>query len=431
MFKLNKLSGMRSFLLLWSAQAISLMGSEMTNFALTVHVYGAEGTATSVALLRVFYVMPSILLCFAAGALADRWDKKKVILAGILAGALATSAMLVLSGAGALNTRYLYAINFTVSFVNAFVGPAIYVAVTLLSPKEQYVRVSGLQLLSMAVAKVAAPVLAAGVLRLGGIQSVFMLDLATFAAAFFIVLLFVKIPPVPGGVETTETFIKSCLTGLSFLREHKAVRKCIIYLAAINLLANLGGDGSMMPSMVLARTGGNELTLSAVTSAAGIGALIGSIAVTAARAAKSKSRVMFLACAASFLICDFSYAFGQSVMVWAIGALLGNVLVPFISANNVAIMRSNVPVSLQGRVFALRDTLQFLPIPIGLYLGGFMADHVFEPLMRAGSPLQSTLSTLVGTGQGSGMAVIMMMTGVAGCTISLVSSRNPIYRQLD
>ena len=310
-------------------------------------------------------------------------------------------------------------------------GPAIYVAVTLLSPKEQYVRASGLQLLSMAVAKVAAPVLAAGVLRLGGIQNVFILDLATFAAAFLIVLLFVKIPPVPGGAETKETFIKSCLTGLSFLRKHKAVRKCIFYLAAINLLANLGGDGSMMPSMVLARTGGNELTLSAVTSAAGIGALIGSIAVTAARAAKSKSRVMFLACAASFLICDFSYAFGQSAGVWATGALLGNILIPFISANNIAIMRSNIPVSLQGRVFALRDTLQFLPIPIGLYLGGFMADHVFEPFMRASSPLQSMLSALVGTGKGSGMAVIMMMTGVAGCTVSLISSRNPIYRQLD
>ncbi len=432
MIKLNNLAGMRSFLLLWGGQAVSLLGSEMTNFALTVHVYGIEGTASSVALLRVFYILPSILLCFAAGVLADKWDKKKVILTGIAAGALATLAMLLLSGAGALETRYLYAVNFSVSFVNAFMNPAVYVAITLLSPKEQYVRVSGLQLFSMALAKVAAPVLAAGVMRRGGIQSVFILDIASFCIAFFVLLVFVKLPPVPGGGgEAKVPFIKSCLSGLSFLKEHKAVRKCILFMSLINLLANMGGDGSMMPSMVLARTGGNELTLSAVTSAAGIGALIGSIAVTAARAAKSKSRVMFLACAASFLICDFSYALGQSAPVWAAGALLGNVLIPFISANNAAIMRQNVPVGLQGRVFALRDTLQFLPVPVGLYLGGFMADCVFEPFMQAASPLRDLLTALVGTGKGSGMAVIMLMTGIAGFAASLLSNRNPVYRELD
>jgi hypothetical protein len=94
-------------------------------------------------------------------------------------------------------------------------------------------------------------------------------------------------------------------------------------------------------------------------------------------------------------------------------------------------MRQNVPVGLQGRVFALRDTLQFLPIPIGLYLGGFMADRVFEPFMLAGSPLRNLLSVLVGTGRGSGMAVIMLMTGIAGFAASLVSIRNPVYRELD
>ena len=432
MIKLNNLTGMRSFLLLWCAQAVSLLGSEMTSFALTIHVYGTEGTASSVALLKVFYFLPSILLCFAAGALADRWDKKKVMLSGIMAGALASLSMLLLSTMGTLETDYLYAINFTVSFVNAFVGPAINVIITLLSPKEQYVRVSGLQLFSIALAKIIAPVLSAGIMHLGGIQSVFVLDLVSFVIAFFVILFFVKIPPIPDGAqEPKEPFLKSCLTGLLFLKQHKAVLKCILFLSLINLLANLGGDGSMMPSMVLARTGGNELTLSAVTSAAGIGALIGSIAVTAARSAKSKSRVMFLSCAASFLICDLSYALGQSPAIWAAGALAGNLLIPFITANNVAIMRSNVPIPLQGRIFALRDTIQFLPIPIGLYLGGFMADHVFEPFMQSQSPIQNILSVLVGTGKGSGMAVIMLMTGIAGFTASLISSRNTIYRQLD
>jgi MFS transporter, DHA3 family, macrolide efflux protein len=432
MNKFKELAGMRSFLLLWSSLAISLLGSEMTKFALQVHVYSRQGTASSVALLNVFYYLPSILLCFAAGTLADKWDKKKVLLTGFSAGALATLAMLFLYSTGELQVWHLYAINFAVSFVNAFVNPAINVSVTLLSKREHYVAVSGMLLFSASLARIIGPVLAAGVMALSGIQGVFILDIVSFTVAFIVLLRRISIPAMPPQEQTVkEPFLKSCLTGITYLKQHKAVWKCILYFGLINLLAKMGGDDSMLPTMVLTRTGGNELTLSMVLSAAGVGALIGSAAVTIAKKARSRTRVMFLTCAASFLICDLSYGLGRSSAVWITAALLGNILVPFISANNAAIMRSNVPVELQGRVFAARDTVQFLPIPIGLFLGGFLADHVFEPFMLTQSPLQQALSMLVGTGKGSGMAVIMLITAVAGCVSSLISNKNPIYRELD
>lgn len=431
MLKVNNLLKLKSFLLLWISQGISLLGSEMTNFALTVHVFGEHKSAMSVALLRTFYVLPSILLCFAAGALADRWDKKKVMLAGIGAGALATGAMLFLSGWGQLEVWHLYAINFSVSIVNAFMNPAVYVVTTLLSPKAQYVRVSGMMMLSVTASKILAPFTATGLITAGGIEAVFIADIITFVIAFSVLLLFVKIPPLPEGNGPKEAFLKSCLTGFTYLKEHNAVWKLILFMAFINLLANLGGDSSMLPSMVLARTGENTIVLSTVLSAASFGGLLGSVTVIASRQAKSKIRVMFLTCAGAFLISDLSYALGQTPAVWLAGALLGNILIPFITANNAALMRSNVPVQLQGRVFAARDTVQYAPIPLGLFLGGFMADRVFEPLMLSDTPLQQLLSLFVGTGKGAGMAVIMLITGVTGFTVSLVCSRNTIYRELE
>jgi DHA3 family macrolide efflux protein-like MFS transporter len=431
MIKLNNLKSMRGFLLLWGSSAVSMVGSEMTNFALTVHVYEEQGTATSVALLRLFYFLPSILLCFAAGALADRIDKKKLMLAGVLAGGLATGAMLLLTGSGVLQIWHLYAINFAVSLVNAFVNPAVNVAVTLLSPREHAVRVSGMLLFSGSLSKIAGPILAAAVMSAGGLRTVFIADILSFAVAFLVLLLAVRIPPVPAGQAIKESFLKSCGTGLRYLRANKPIWKCILFLALINLLSSVSGDGSVMPSMVLARTGGSETALTVITSAVSFGTLVGSIAVTAAKRAKSRTRVMFLACAFSFLICNLSYGFGRGVPVWAVGAFLGWLLVPFITANNSAILRSTVPVELQGRVYAARDTVQYAPIPLGLYLGGFLADRAFEPLMRSASPLQQVLSVLVGTGKGSGMAVVMLITGLTGFAVSIKASRNPIYRQLD
>ena len=61
---------------------------------------------------------------------------------------------------------------------------------------------------------------------------------------------------------------------------------------------------------------------------------------------------------------------------------------------------------MQGRVFSARDTLQYTTIPFGLLLGGFLADHVFEPMMAAASPVQAVLAPFFGTGKGAGIAVM-------------------------
>jgi hypothetical protein len=112
-------------------------------------------------------------------------------------------------------------------------------------------------------------------------------------------------------------------------------------------------------------------------------------------------------------------------------AFAGNLPLPFLNANLTTIMRTNVPVEMQGRVFSTRDTFQYITIPIGLFLGGSLADQVFEPFMSNVSPIQQALSKLVGLGRGSGMAVIFLITGIVGFFASLVAMRNPIYKSLD
>jgi hypothetical protein len=94
-------------------------------------------------------------------------------------------------------------------------------------------------------------------------------------------------------------------------------------------------------------------------------------------------------------------------------------------------MRTKVPVEMQGRVFSTRDTFQYITIPIGLFLGGFLADHIFEPFMLTASPVQQMFAILVGTGKGSGMAVIFLIIGFVGFFASLLSLKNPVYRELD
>ena len=431
MKKKNVFFELRDFLILWGSQAVSTLGTAMTNFALIVWVYGQKGTASSITLLSVFSFLPSILFCFVAGTVADRWDKKRIMLAADLAAALGTTTVLVLYLASALQIWHLYVINFLLSFMNAFQNPASYVATSLLVPKEHYVRVSGLQAFSGSIVTILAPALGSSVLAFGGLEAVLIIDLATFSVAFFTLLFLIKIPKIENKKEAVkEPFLQSCMAGVNFLRKHAALLRIILFFAFINFIAKMGGYG-MLPALVLGRTGNDQVVLGIVEAAVGIGTLVGSIFVTLMKPAKDRVKVIFFACGISFLLGDVGQSISHTLPLWVAAAFASNVPMAFLNANLTAVMRTNVPIEMQGRVFSARDTIQFSTIPVGLFLGGILADHVFEPLMAAMSPLQEVLSIFFGTGRGSGVAIIFFIVGMIGSITSFVSLKNPLYQSLN
>ena len=113
-------------------------------------------------------------------------------------------------------------------------------------------------------------------------------------------------------------------------------------------------------------------------------------------------------------------AFSREPLLWCIGQIIGWILVPVMSANLDVILRTSIPVELQGRVFACRNTFQFFTIPIGLFVGGFMVDNVCEPFMDAFSDV-SVLTTLFGMGKGSGAALMMFILGLGGSLLCLIT----------
>lgn len=330
----------------------------------------------------------------------------------------------------ALQIWHLYIINFLLSFMNAFQAPASYVATSLLAPKEHYVRISGLQALSGSIVTILAPALGSALLAFGGLRLVLFVDLITFAIAFSVLLFFIKIPRIEQKVEEPkESFVKCCLTGINFLRDHAALLRIILFFAFINLIAKMGSYG-MLPALVLSRTGNNQITLGIVETAVGIGMLVGSIAVTMMKPAQSKVQTIFMACGISFLLGDVGQSLTHALPLWVAAAFLSNVPMAFLNANLTAVMRTNVPLEMQGRVFSARDTIQYSTIPVGLFLGGVLADYIFEPFMLSTSPAQHFLSLVFGTGKGSGIAIIFFIVGIIGTITSFLCLKNPSYKDL-
>ncbi len=421
---------LRSFLLLWSSQTVSELGTAMTNYALIIWVYGQKGTASSITLLTICSFLPTILFRFIAGTLADRWDKKHIMLFADVAAACGTVAVLTLYSFSALRIWHLYLINVLLSFMNAFQAPASFVATSLLVAKEHYTRVSGLQSFSGSVVSILAPALGSCLLAFGGMTVVLICDLVSFSVAFFVLLFFIKIPKTaPAEEKNREPFLISCLSGIRYLRDHSALLRITLFLAVINFLAKLGNDGMLSP-FVLGRTGNDQQALGMVQSAVALGLLVGGLAVTFMEPAKNKTKVIFITCAFVFAG-NVVQSLTSQPLVWCIAAFGSYMMAVVMNANLTAVMRQKVPPEIQGRVFSAKDTLQNCTIPLGLFLGGVLADYVMEPFMAADSPMQKVLSHLFGSGHGSGIAVMFFCAGFLGIIISLSRLRKPFYKDLD
>lgn len=412
----NEYKQLKPYLLLWSTQAFSALGSGMTGYALVLWLYIRSGSALKTALLSICSYAPYVIMSIFAGALSDRWNKKRTMLVCDSIAAISTVIVFILIKTDSLCAWHLYILNALNGLMNTVQQPASEVAATLLIPKEHYQKTSGLRSFSQSLNSILTPILATAVFSFAGIEAVIVTDLATFIVAFLTLGLLIHIPEDKISKQPDEALFLSVRKGLLWLKQNPLILHLILYLACINLVAST--YDAALPAMLLSKDNGGEMVLGVVNTCVGIATLIGSIFATAMPTPKNRVKVICLALLFSMSTENFLLAFGSTPIVWCIGAVLGWLPIPIMNANMDVIFRSTIPPDMQGRVYACRNTLQFFTIPIGFLLGGLLVDKVFEPFM-AGQSATGLFASLFGTGKGSGAAMLFGVIGVVGVVICL------------
>ena len=408
---------LKPYLMLWSTQALSALGSGMTSYALVLWLYLRSGSALETALLSVSSYAPYVIMSIFAGALSDRWNKKRTMLVCDLLAALSTVIVFLLIKADALSAWHLYVLNALNGLMNTIQQPASEVAATLLIPKDYYQKTSGLRSFSQSLKSILTPILATALLAFAGIDLVIAFDLMTFAFAFVMLLLFIRIPESDASKQAKEKLLTAARKGIVWLRKNPLILTLILYLAFINLVASV--YNAALPAMLLSKQNGGETVLGFVNTCIGIATLAGSVLVTLLPVPKNRIKVISLTLLLSMSSENFLLAFGKIPLIWCIGAVLGWLFIPLMNANLDVIFRSSIPLDMQGRVYSCRNTLQFFTIPIGFLLGGLLVDKVFEPLMAAQS-VGSLLVSLFGENKGSGAAMLFFVIGIAGVLVCLI-----------
>lgn len=406
---------LRDFFILWSTQSLSQLGSSITAFALTLWLYEKTGSSLSTAALTICSYAPYVLMSILAGALTDRFDKKKTMITCDVLAVICTIAVFCMYNTNQLRIWHLYALNAVSGLMNTVQQPASEVAMTLIIPEKYYQRTSALRSLSRSLISILNPLIATALYAYVGLNGVVAADVGSFLIAFVALQFFVNIPK-SGRSEKKESVLILAKDGIRFLKSNPMIMTLLLFMAGINLVSS--AFDATLPGYVLPNPKGGQAVLGIVTSCSGIAMIVGSLIASALPKPKDRIKVIYITMLFSMGTENFIMAFAREPLLWCIGQVIGWVLVPVMSTNLEVILRCSIPVELQGRVYACRNTLQFFTIPIGLFLGGFMVDDICEPFM-AEYGVSVTLRTLFGMGKGSGAALMMFILGVTGSFICI------------
>lgn len=424
-------TGMFGFTIVWFGQLVSLLGSGMTTFAISIWAWQETGQATALALAGFFGFGPTILLSPFAGAIVDRYNRKLVMMLSDLAAGLSTVALFILFSSGQLELWHIYLANAFAGAFAAFQFPAYSAAVTTMMDKKNYARATGMLSLAQSASGIFAPVLAGALIGFIGIGGIMTFDIITFLVAIA-ALLMVYIPEpkmTEDGLRGRGSFLQESFFGFRYIFEKPSLLGLQLVFFAINFIAMF--SFILMTPMILARTGNNELALGSVQSIGSIGGLIGGLVISAWGGPRRKINGVLI----GMIVISLSQGLigiGQAIVFWAAGNFIAAFTLPILNGSNQAIWQAKVAPDVQGRVFATRRLIAQITAPVSMLIAGPIADQIFEPaFMPGGAMADSVLAGLVGSGPGAGMGVMFLISAVLGVLVGVGGYAFPAVRNVE
>ncbi|HEY0602061.1 MAG TPA: MFS transporter [Herpetosiphonaceae bacterium] len=421
-----RISGIRAFIVFAIGQTISVFGTNVSGFALSVWVFERTQSVTQYALLVSFMTLPGIFVKPVAGALVDRWDRRAVLLGSDVLAALLTVTTLILVWTNTLSVWYVYLMTFVQTVTSAFQVPAGAAAMQLLVPPAQLNRANAAIGASKSLSSLVSPLATGALLAMIGLEGVLYIDLATFAVAVT-TLAIIRIPPVRShAVAATTSLFQEMKAGWEYI----AGRRGLVLLAVVSLLISMIFDMArvLLPPLVLSFS--TAEVLGAILSSAGLGILLGNLLMLPWGGPRRKM----------YGILGFGAAIGvglilsglrPSALLIGIGAAIVMTSISIVWICLDAIWLTKVPPNLIGRVKGTTTTLDSILGTATLLSAGLLADRVFEPLLAEGGALSATVGPIIGSGAGRGIALLLILNGLVALLLVGVAAFNRHTRLLE
>lgn len=409
------------FMILWAGQLMSSLGNGMTAFALGVYVFQQTGSAASFAMVSFCLFIPSILLKPLGGVLADRFDRRALIIGGDLGSALAVLFLLGASFHGSLALWKIYLGVSVNSIFTALQGPAYKASVTDLLEEKQYARAGGLVQLASSAQHLLSPAAAGFILSFGTLSAILFIDLSTFLIAVVAVLTIRR--PCGGKLaDGNQSFAEDLREGWNTVISDRRILPVVLLISMITFF--VGSLQILFAPMLLPTTDAKTLGLAQSVSAAGM--LLSSL-LLGVFGIRGKNATSLLISLAGAGICMACMGVTPHIGFITVAFFLFFCALPVINTSADVIIRRAVPNDRQGRAWGIIGLLSQIGY-IGAYLSsGILADRFFKPLLMQNGSLASSVGRLIGTGPGRGIGFMLILAGLLTVLISFAAA-GPLLR---
>ena len=410
----------------------------MSHFALTLWAWQLTGSATALALVGFFSLLPRIFISLFAGILVDRANRKHLMILGDAIAAASTLGILILHLSGNLEIWHLY----LAASINGGFGQiqelAYSTSITLLVTPQNYTRANSMNSAVHYGSNIIAPAIAGILYPIIGLGGILPIDLATFGVAIS-TLVWIRIPQVRSrGAEAVGAngirlgrlgILWSEVTfGIRYIWQRNSLRTLLLVTALFWFAHDLGG--AISNPMILARSNNNSQALSAILSLAGIGGVTGAVVLSAWGGTKQRVNGMlagFMGAGAAKTI----FGLGQSLSVWLPAQFCSSLNFPLLGSSERALWMEATSPELQGRVFAANSFVLELVSAIATLIAGPLSDRALEPAMQSSTILSSVFSPIFGNGAGAGMALLYVGCAIAMFMVGVVGFKLPQLNQLE
>ncbi len=422
--------GFRTFLIIWVGQLVSLVGSQLTGFAMSVWVYDETRSVSLLALAQIAFSAPFVLLSPLAGVLADRWNRRTAMIVSDFGSGFAVAAAAVLYISGHLQPWMVIPLNFAIAAFATLMWPAYTASVTLLMPKEQYGRANGFVQLGESITQIVGPAIAGALyvsIRLGNMA---LIDAVTYAFSVVLMLLFVRSPNPPrtaeGHAASNGSIWQEMRYGWDYIVDRKGLLALLVFFMVTNFLG--GVMGPLFTPLILDTWTAEVLGF--LSTIMGVGMLAGTLVMSAWGGTKRKIYTLF---AASLVSSVFLALVGlrASIPLIAVCGFGFMFTMPLMNASSQAIWQSKVAPDVQGRVFSVRRAIAWSSNIVAPLLAAPLADYIFKPGMTAGGGLAALLGPFVGVGASRGVGVLISVLGVLSVAATVLFYMNARIRNVE
>ncbi len=417
---------MRTFAVIWLGQTMSLVGSGVTVFGISIWVYQETGSVTLFAINAFLNFLPRSLLSPLAGLIADRRQRRTIMIVADCGAAASTLLLAALFFSGSLTIWHVYLVTAANALFSTFQAPAYAAAVTAMTPTEQHTRASAMLQLSGHVSLLLAPTIAGFLLLQTGLVGIMFIDFISFLVAVGILFACRFPEPIAQHSPADQTGLwKTTFEGWRYVGRQPALR-CLLILSGFNLFF-IAVNATLSIPILLTVTTVEIVGLMAMFF--GIGGLLGSAVMIVGAGRHQPLRFLLVA---HTLIGLGLILFGvrPSLLLLTSAGFGLAVVLPVRDTLTEAIWRAQIPLGLQGRVFALLQFISSFSFGLAYILVGPLADRVFEPWLSSNGLLADSVGRVIGTGAGRGMAFCVVLAGVFTLIATGLALANARFRSL-